>query len=214
MKRAGFLLALAASYAALLRPRLVRWGASDDEVAADFPDAGIVPNGKRSATMATTLDAPPSAVWPWLVQMGTNRAGWYSIDSLDNFGRHSSDEIHPEWQQIEVGSRMYGTPDGSQSWVVAALEPERLLVLRISLSLSGKQFDPESAAWPSAFSDSTWSFVLRPLPENRTRLVVSGYWALKPAWLRPPFSVLVLEPSHWIMQTAQFANLKRRVERR
>ncbi len=202
--------ALVAGYAAWVRPRMVRWGADDDEVDGEFPDHGIVPDGTRSATMATTIDAPPDAVWPWLVQMGTDRGGWYSWDRLDNWGRHSTTRVHPEWQDIALGDRLFGTPDGSQSWIVVGLEPERFLALRMSLDLRGREFDP-SAGRPSTFTDSTWSFRLRPAPENRTRLVVSGYWAFEPRWLKPVVGTVMLEPSHWVMQMRQFHNLKRRV---
>lgn len=103
---------LACGYATAIRPRLVRWGATREEVQSPFPDAGIVPGGMRSATMAVTIDAPPSRVWPWLVQMGVDRAGWYSWDRLDNFGRGSADRIHPEWQGIALG----GGHDGDARW--------------------------------------------------------------------------------------------------
>ena len=53
-----------------MRPRLMRWGASDAEVAEPYPGADLVPEGKRAATMAVTIGAPPEQVWPWLVQMG------------------------------------------------------------------------------------------------------------------------------------------------
>lgn len=208
----GALAVLAAGYALVVRPRLLRWGATDDEVARPFPGAGIVPGGRRSATMAVTLDAPPAAVWPWLVQMGLDRAGWYSWDRLDNFGRASAWEIHPEWQDLAVGDRLRATPDGSEWWEVAALERERFLCLRMSLDLRGRPFDPRGPR-PRAFTDSTWGFLLESLPEGRTRLIVSGYWAFAPRPLRPVLSVLVLEPSHWVMQTRQFANLTRRVAR-
>ncbi len=133
---------LAAAYALAVRPRLVRWGATDAEVDGPYPGADLIPGGERSATMAVTIDAPPSAVWPWLVQMGTDRAGWYSWDRLDNWGRASAGRVHPEWQGIALGDRMAGTRDGSQSWEVAALEPERFLGLRMSLDLRGRPFDP------------------------------------------------------------------------
>ena len=86
-------LALGSVYALLVRPRLLRWGASDDELTSSFPGADLVPGGVRTATMAVTIDAPPSRAWPWLVQMGTDRGGWYSWDLLDNFGRPSADRI-------------------------------------------------------------------------------------------------------------------------
>jgi proline iminopeptidase len=162
--------------------------------------------------MATTIDAPPSAVRPWLVQMGTDRGGWYSWDRLDNFGRSSTDRLHPEWQHVALGNRLAAKPDGSEWWEVAALEPGRFLCLRMSLDLAGRPFDPRGPR-PRRYTDSTWGFLLEPLPGGRTRLVVSGYWALEPGWLRPVLSVVMLEPSHWVMQTRQFANLKCRVER-
>jgi hypothetical protein len=162
--------------------------------------------------MAVTIDAPPSRVWPWLVQMGVDRGGWYSWDRVDNFGRRSVQRVHPEWQAITVGDRMTAKPDGSEWWEVAELEPERFLCLRMSLDLRGRPFDP-AAPRPRLFTDSTWGFQLEELPGGRTRLVVSGYWSLRPRWLRPLTSAVFLEPSHWIMQTRQFANVKRRAER-
>jgi hypothetical protein len=205
-------LGLVGGYALWVRPRMLRWGATDDEVERPYPGADLVPGGKRTATMAATIEAPPAQVWPWLVQMGANRAGWYSWDWLDNLGNRSADRIHPEWQEISLGDRLAGTPDGSLSWEVAALEPERFLGLRMSLDLRGRPFDPAEPR-PRSYSDSIWAFQLNELPGGGTRLVVSGYWALQPPWLLPIASTIFLEPSHWIMQTRQFANLKRRAER-
>ncbi|WP_261382432.1 hypothetical protein [Arthrobacter sp. UKPF54-2] len=204
---AGF----AAVYLALVRPRLLRAGATGGEVLGPYPGAGIVPGGKRSATMAVTINVPPSRVWPWLLQMGTDRGGWYSWDRLDNFGRRSAETIHPEWQDIAVGDHLAATPDGSQWWQVASLEPERFLGLRMSLDLRGKPFDPAGAR-PRHFTDSLWGFELKEAADERTRLIVSGYWSFRPKWLQPLLSIVVLEPSHWVMQTRQFANLKRLAE--
>jgi len=209
----GGLLGMAAVvYAGGVRPRMLRWGATDDEVVAPFPGATIVPGGVRGATMAATLDAPPERVWSWLVQMGHDRAGWYSWDRLDNFGQRSSWSLHPEWQRVGLGDRLAATPDGTQSWEIAAFEPPRFLALRMSLDLRGRPFDPTGEP-PARYTDSTWGFLLSELPGGRTRLVVSGYWAFRPRWLRPLLSVLLLEPSHWLMQTRQFTNLRRRVGR-
>lgn len=198
-------------YAALVRPRLLRWGATDEELHGSYPGKDLVPDSTRSATMAVTINAPPERVWPWLVQMGTDRAGWYSWDRLDNFGRRSADRLHPEWQQLRVGDRLAAKPDGSQWWEVAALQPGRFLALRMSLDLRGRPFDPAEER-PRHYTDSIWGFLLQELPGHLTRLVVSGYWSLRPRWLRPIMSFAVLEPSHWIMQTRQFTNLKRRAE--
>jgi hypothetical protein len=204
-------LVLVVGYALAVRPRLVRWGASDWEVRGPYPGAEMIPGGERSATMAVIIDAEPSRVWPWLVQMGADRAGWYSWDRLDNWGHTSADGIHPEWQTLSVGDRLAATPNASQSWEVAALEPERFLGLRMSLDLQGRPFDPRRTP-PRYYTDSLWGFLLDELPGRRTRLVVSGYWSLHPTWLRPVVGAVLLEPSHWIMQRRQFANLKRRAE--
>jgi hypothetical protein len=106
---------LAVLYAGWARPRMLRWGATAEEVAAAFPGAEIVPGGVRGATMATTLDAPPEQVWPWLIQMGQDRAGWYSWDGLDNFGRRSAWSLYPEWQQVGVGDQVVAKPENRVS---------------------------------------------------------------------------------------------------
>lgn len=188
-----------AAYAAFARPRILRWGATDEEVRASFPGGELVPGGVRSGTMAVTIDAPPGKVWPWLVQMGYGRAGWYSWDYLDNFGRHSSLTLHPEWQNVKVGDYLSG-PNVSElerkAWEVAALQSEQFLGLRSRIR----------------GSRSLWAFWLKELPGSKTRLIVSGYWRTDPPWLRPLLSFAFLEWSHWIMQVKQFAELKRRIE--
>jgi proline iminopeptidase len=209
----GFSTALAGSvaYVFFVRPRLLRWGATDAEVTRSYPGQEIVPGGTRSATTATTIDAPAAVVWAWLVQMGVDRGGWYSWDRLDNFGRRSSDRIHPEWQQIAVGDRFNATPSGSMWWEVAACEPERFLALRASLDLRGRPFDPAGPK-PRFFTDSTWCWLLDEQPDGRTRVVESGYWCLRPRWLQPIAGLLFIEAQHWVMQTRQFRNLRRRAE--
>ena len=164
--------------------------------------------------MAITIDAPTSIVWSYLVQMGVDRGGWYSWDNLDNWGRISTDRVHPEWQEVKAGDHFFSIPDRSQWWEVAALEPERFLALRASVDLRMRPFDPhDPSSKPRHYTDSIWGFQLIPLSGNRTRLIVSGYWDLQPRWLQPSMSILLLEPSHWIMQMRQFKKLKRFAER-
>jgi hypothetical protein len=200
-------------HAVVVRPRLLRWGATDEEVRRPYPGMGLVAEGQRGATMAVTIEAPPSGVWPWLVQMGCDRAGWYSWDRLDNGGVRSAKAIHPEWQQLAVGDRLASTPSGSAWFEVVALERERFLGLRASLDLRGRPFDPMGRR-PRFYTDSLWGFLLEELPEQRTRLVVSGYAIARPRLLQAIGNFAFWEPAHWIMQTRQFANLKRRTEAR
>lgn len=199
-------------YAAAVRPRLLRWGATDVEVTAPYPGAELIPGGRRSATMAVTIDAPPSAVWPWLAQMGCDRAGWYSWDRLDNSGVPSAERIHPEWQDVAVGDRWLSMSSGATWFEVAAVEPERFLALRAPIDLHGGRPFDVSRARPRAYSDSIWAFLLDELPGERTRLMVSGYAADHPRLLLALVNFVVAEPAHWIMQMRQFANLKRRAE--
>jgi hypothetical protein len=199
-------------YALVVRPRLLRSGATDEEVRAEYPGADLIPGGKRGATMAVTIDAPPSAVWPWLVQMGCDRGGWYSWDRLDNAGISSAERIHPGWQDVSVGDRMLSTPSGATWFEVAALEPERFLALRAPIDLhGGRPFDTKGLR-PRLYNDSVWCFQLNELPDGRTRLVVSGYAAQRPRALLAIADFLFWEPAHWIMQRRQFTNLKRRAE--
>ena len=199
------------AYALALRPRLLRWGATDEEVRRPQPGAELVSGGERGTTMAVTIDSPPHNVWPWLAQMGCDHAGWYSWDRLDNGGVPSAERIHPEWQEISVGDRLASTPSGSSWFEVAALKPERLRGLRASLDLRGRPFDP-AGPHPRRYSDSIWSFVLDELPPGRTRLVVGTAASARPSALVAVANFIFGEPAHWIMQTRQFRNLRRRAE--
>jgi len=162
--------------------------------------------------MAVTIDAPPSQVWPWLVQMGHGRAGWYSWDRLDNFGMASADRIHPEWQAVAVGDRFASTPSGGQWFEVAAAEPPHFLALRASFDFRGRSL-AQTRLRPRIYTDSTWCFLLNELPGGRTRLVVSGYASARPRPVQATIDFLFWEPAHWIMQKRQFTNLKDRAER-
>jgi proline iminopeptidase len=204
--------ALLTTYMVGVRPRMLRWGATADEVRRPYPGADLIPGGTRGGTMATTIDAPPAEVWRWLVQMGCDRAGWYSWDHLDNGGVPSAERIHPEWQEIAVGQRMISSPSGKTWFQVAAVEPERFLALRASYDLRGRPFDPAGPR-PCDYSDSVWCFLLEEAAGDRTRLIVSGYADARPRLLQAVQNRLFWEPSHWIMQTRQFANLQRRAER-
>jgi hypothetical protein len=211
--RTAALLALSAGvYALVVRPRMLRWGALDDEVRPPYPGADVIPGGQRGATMAVTIDAPPSRVWPWLVQMGCDRAGWYSWDRLDNGGVPSAERIHPEWQTVRVGQRLASTPSGRAWFEIAALDPERFLGLRATINMrDGRPFNPAGPR-PRFYVDALWGFQLKEWPAGRTRLVVSGYALARPWLAQAILDLLFWEPAHWIMQTRQFTNLKRRVE--
>jgi hypothetical protein len=199
--------------ALVARKELRNLGATCAERRATMPGDEVVPGAKSRSTMAITIDAPPSEVWPWLVQMGCDRGGFYSWDRLDNGGRPSATEIHPEWQTLEVGDRMLCTPDGHWWFKVEQLEPEHVLVLRSSIDVGGQRPFNGSTPKPRLFSDGVWSFVLHELPEEKTRLVVRAHGVVRPRLLLGTANLIFWDPAHVVMQVRQLKNLKRRAER-
>src|SRR5918995_697871 len=116
--------------APLYRKWHLRWGASPDEITEALPGDDFLPRAQFQATRAITIDAPPDRVWPWLVQVGCLRAGFYSDDLLDNLGRPSSRVVLPELQHLEVGNLvpMSPVPTESTSFRVASYAvPHELL---------------------------------------------------------------------------------------
>src|SRR5829696_3281795 len=102
--------AVLGAYRRWVQPWQHRWGATDEEVAAALPGDGIIPDPAGSTTRAITITAAPGDVWPWLVQLGYGRAGWYSYDWIDNDGRPSADRVVPELQDLAVGDQILMGP--------------------------------------------------------------------------------------------------------
>ena len=105
------------------------------------------------ATRAITIDAPPDQVWPWIIQIGSNRAGWYSLDQIDNAGVPSTEEILPEFQKIELDYFIPFTPDQKNGmWVKEFRHPEYIL-------------------WWDHKGNGTWGWYLQPGDRGHTRLI-------------------------------------------
>src|SRR5918994_197271 len=133
-------------YRRYLRAWVLTWGATAEEAARRLPGDELLEAADIVATRAIGIDAPPSAVWPWLVQMGPGRAGAYTYDWIENlFGlnMHSADDIVPEWQELAVGDVLRSRED-RPGMRVEILEPERVLSNR------------------SEASDWVWTFALVP----------------------------------------------------
>jgi hypothetical protein len=97
------------SYPLVLRPWLLRGGATADEATAALPGDDIVARPRTTSTRAVTIAADPADVWPWLAQLGQGRGGMYSYDLLENlFGAdiHTADRVMPELQAIKPGDRI------------------------------------------------------------------------------------------------------------
>lgn len=205
----------------LWRPRMLRWGATSDEASEPLPGDERTPHPRVQSTRAVTIDAPPEQVWPWLMQMGIGRAGFYTHDWVERLiaharyvdGRHSATLIHPELAPLKVGDSV---PMGAGAFApVSEVEPNRHLVAQET-------------------------FVLRPLPGNMTRLITRyrgmGYLSPAARAIRPDagpvprlirFAVLrvpgldvalraldffVGDPLHHYMETGMLTGIKARAE--
>src|SRR4051795_1460209 len=101
----GAIASLAVTYAVVVRPRVKTWGVDSTESEAALAGDDLIPEPTQTETRGVTIDAPVSQVWPWLVQMGFGRAGWYSFDAMDR--RYpSADSILPEFQTLAAGEVM------------------------------------------------------------------------------------------------------------
>jgi hypothetical protein len=171
------------------------WGATSAEVAAAMPGDDLIHQAAYRCTRAITIAAPPAAVWPWLVQVGCLRAGFYANDLLDNLGHPSAQEILPEFQHLEIGQwvPMSPTPSDTTAFKVAGFEPGRWLLWHQPLS--------------------TWSWRLAPLPGGQTRLVTRLRIHLD--WHHPAislFSVVLNECGDFPMMRRMLLGIRDRAE--
>jgi len=203
MRTATKMLATAAGTAAALETtrRLVRtpvltWGATEEEAGRSLPGDELLEDPAVVSTRAITIDAPPSAVWPWLVQMGSGRGGAYTYDWIENLfglGMHSAERIHPEWQNLAVGDVIPGR-ESLQGMRVEVLDPERALVTRA-----------EDGTW-------VWAFVLEDLG-GRTRLLSRNRIAMPDPSLGDRIGMAVMEPGSLVMERKMLHGIKERAER-
>ena len=172
--------------APLYRRWHLHWGATPAEVTASLPGDKLLTRAQYRSTRAITIGAPPDAVWPWLVQVGCGRAGFYSNDLLDNLGRPSATTIVASLQQMEVGQWVPmspGLPTDRTAFKVHSFEPGKWLL------------------WTTP--DSTWAWHLSATADGGTRLVTRIRAARD--WRNPPMALL----SVVLMEFGDFAMLRR-----
>ena len=189
-----------------------RWGATDAEVKRSFPGDEAVRHPKSELTCAITIHAPAAQVWPWFVQLGCQRGGWYSYDLLDNGGIPSADRIIPEYQHLEVGDMVPAVPNGSFGFPVAAIEWGKTLTLAGTLNTStGKPADPNEPGLATYFSgDQTFS--VDALGEEVSRL----FFRMRTDWNPGSLNTLIyrgiIEPVSFVMGQKTLLNIKKRAE--
>jgi hypothetical protein len=200
-KKVGAGLAIAgagavAAYVWGVRPWHLRWGATDEEVGKRLAGDELVPVAKLKATHAVTINAAAHDVWPWLVQMGQTRGGFYSYTWLENLvgcHMHNADEIIPQWQELKVGDSVWLHPK-APPLKVAAIEPGSAIVLK---------------GWGA--------FILEPIDEKTTRLIIRSQGNYDPDLKNAVLNFLlwrvVFEPAHFIMERKMLLGIKERAEK-
>ena len=185
------------------RPWNVRWGTTAEERATALPGDEFVPVAHYRIDHAITIDAPPEVVWPWLIQIGQDRGGFYSYTTLENaVGAKitNASQIVPEWQRRHVGELVPTVPEKYLGGIfgtrlgckVLKVVPGQALVLE---------------GWGA--------FVVVPTNDNKTRLLIRTRGEGAPSLagvLEAPFRLLVYEPAHFIMERGMLRGIKQRAE--
>lgn len=183
------------------------WGATEVETSMPLPGDELIPQPDDVQTMAVTVSVPRGQVWPWLVQMGVDRAGLYSYTWVENgllhLGVANAHRIHPEWQDLQVGDIIAFTPEGypggRRGPRVVQLESEHHLVLDLS-----------PGAQPGKVT-GTWQFVLHDTSGAGTRLLLRTRTGPgRPAALR--VIDFLLRPGYLVMDRAMLPGIKQRAE--
>jgi hypothetical protein len=137
------------TYLVVVGPWQRRWGTTDDEIHRSMPGDALLRPDAPSTTRAITIDARPEDVFPWLLQIGYGRGGWYSYDWIDNDGKPSVERIAPDLQRLAVGDRIEMLPGLGP--IVSEIVPNHHI-------LSGGEAD-------------SWCLLVDPTPDQRTRLI-------------------------------------------
>ncbi len=184
---------LGAAYWRWLRDPVLSWGATETEASSRLPGDELLEQADGVATRAIEIDAPASAIWPWIAQMGpAPRGGAYTYDWIENLlglNMHSADTVLPAFQHPELGDTI---EYGSNRMRIERLEPERVL------------------AWRSEDGNWVWSFVLVEHDE-KTRLISRNRFRLPTLAAR--IAMLPMEPASLLMERKMLLGIKRRAEK-
>lgn len=211
----------AASGVYLLRRLGMRWGATDDEVHRSLPGDDLVPHPMLETTHAISINASRADIWPWLVQMGYDRAWWYTdarwYQWVDKYVWHTShpaspDHIVPDLQHLEVGDTILDGPPGTAFFTVAKLEPERVLALysttHILMMAPVSLRNNPNVGLHGEFS---WVFVIDEREQGMTRLIVRTRASYEPKMFRI-LTRPILFPSDFLMARMMLQAIKQRAE--
>lgn len=187
----GVAVVVVALYVASVGPWQRRWGTTDEELRRPMPGDDLLRPGAPSTTRAITIDASPRDVFPWLLQIGYGRGGWYSYDWIDNDGKRSVDRIDPALQDLAVGDRIQMLPGFGP--VVREIGTDHHI-------LSGGEAD-------------TWCLLVEPTPEGGSRLV-SRWRQDWPKGFGTIVWTLLSDPGAFVMERKMLRTIRRLAEER
>lgn len=203
----GLALGTGTATAVYLARRLAkRSGATTNEVNRALPGDELVSHPQIETTRAITIHAPVADVWPWVVQVGYHRGGWYTNARLDKLiwriDNPSAERILPEFQHVKVGDTVPDGPEGTARFTVAAITPGRLLALH----------DPDGTHIPG--TNFSWVFVLWEIDKHTTRLILRTRATYPKRWWTTPLAYLALGPADFLMaHMMMLRGIKQRAER-
>ncbi len=191
------------------RPWYLQWGATDEETTMVLPGDEIVPNAGDGETRAITIDAPINHVWPWMAQVGQDRGGFYSFDLLENLvgcQMPTEDRLRPDKQSWALGDKLWMYPREKAGGIgyatLRSFVPGR--ALGFGTHVVGTSIDqPE---------DGSWSFVLVPVSDSATRLLIRGRGAPGRTLLGVAFDRAIFEPLHFMMEKRMMIGVKELAE--
>lgn len=201
----------------MLRGRRARWGATEAELARTYPGDEWVPEPRWGWTHAITIDAPAAEVWPWVVQIGQGRGGFYSYQRLENLAGcdiENADAILPEYQDLAVGGSIRLHPQMPPLPIVL-VEPERAIVIHVlSDTSSSGPFEPAEGT-PESYSNMAWTFFLDERGDDTTRLISRTRYDYSPGLSNAlMYGPALLEPIGHVMDCKMLLGIKERAEAR
>jgi hypothetical protein len=196
-----------------LRHWCLRWGATDAEVRATLPGDDLLPVYAGGATHAITIHASPQQVWPWLMQIGQDRSGFYSYTLLENVigaDMPKVERLVPEWKPRVPGETVwFANPKrfGGQGRMIAAIvEPQRTFVMVTPNDWQRLQAGGRA-------QEGFWSFTLQPLEGGQTRLIARIRGAESPTLVTRAAGRLFWEPMHFVMEQKMLRTIRDLSER-
>ena len=199
------------AYLAFVRPWHLRWGATEEEASRMLLGDSLIERPRLQATHAISIHAPPEAIWPWLVQMGQGRGGFYSYEWIERLlGLYPSNANHiiPSLQELHAADAVPLSPDGA-GLPVDIVVPNRTLVMHSDAPIPARVAVMQAGYYRRV----TWTFHLEPIDAENTRLIERWRADWEPTLANTVVIRALLEPGAFVMERQMLLGIKERAER-